>query len=153
MWCAKWRIKLNPKKTKVIIFSRSRLARKAELTLTLYGEPLKIYPQVKFLGIIFYSKLMFQKHFEDVLERCNLRYHHLRLLANKKWGLAQPPYSKFTNNASDQFLNTAHFQSSLPRTTSSAKFSGSRISLFGLPCVYQNILSPGCYMSPLASFM
>ena len=28
MWCAKWRIKLNPTKTKVIIFSRSILARK-----------------------------------------------------------------------------------------------------------------------------
>ena len=48
-WCAKWRIKLNPEKTKVIIFSRSLLARKAELNLTLYGELLKIYPQVKFL--------------------------------------------------------------------------------------------------------
>ena len=76
-WCAKWRIKLNPEKTKVIIFSRSLLARKAELNLTLYGEPLKIYPQVKFLGIIFDSKLTFQKHFEDVLERCNQRYPHV----------------------------------------------------------------------------
>ena len=85
MWCAKWRIKLNPEKTKVIIFSRSLLARKAELNLTLYGKPLKIYPQVKFLGIIFDSKLTFQKHFEDILEHCNNRYYRLRLLANKKW--------------------------------------------------------------------
>ena len=85
-WCAKWRIKLNPEKTKVIIFSRSLLARKAELILTLYGEPLKLYPQVKFLGIIFDSKLTFQKHFEDILQRCNNRYYSLRLLANKKWG-------------------------------------------------------------------
>ena len=86
MWCAKWRIKLNPEKTKVIIFSSSLLARKAELHLKLYGEPLKIYPQVKFLGIIFDSKLTFQKHFEDILERCNNRYYRLWLLANKKWG-------------------------------------------------------------------
>ena len=85
-WCAKWRIKLNPEKTKVIIFSRSLLARKAELNLTLYGETLKIYPRVKFLGITFDSKLTFQPHFEDILERCNNRYHRLRLLANKKWG-------------------------------------------------------------------
>ena len=92
MWCAKWRIKLNHEKTKVIIFSRSLLARKAELNLTLYGEPLKIYPQVKFLGVIFDSKLTFHKHFEDILERCNNRYHRLRLLAKKKnGGLAQPP--------------------------------------------------------------
>ena len=84
--CAKWRIKLNAEKTKVIIFSRSMLARKAELNLKLYGEMLKIYPQVKFLGIIFDSKFTFQPHFEDILERCNTRYYRLRLLANKKWG-------------------------------------------------------------------
>ena len=41
MWCAKWRIKLNPVKTKVIILSRSALARKTELNLNLYGETLK----------------------------------------------------------------------------------------------------------------
>ena len=54
-WCAKWRIKLNPEKTKVIIFSRSYLAGKSEPTLKLYGERLKFYPQVKFLGITFDS--------------------------------------------------------------------------------------------------
>ena len=37
-WCAKWGIKLNPEKTKVIIFSRSPLARKSEPVLKLYGE-------------------------------------------------------------------------------------------------------------------
>ena len=86
MWCAKWRIKLNPTKTKVIIFSRSILARKTELNLKLYGETLKIYPQVKFLGITFDSQLNFKKHFEEILDRCNTRYHRLRLLVNKKWG-------------------------------------------------------------------
>ena len=75
MWFAKWRIKLNPVKTKVIIFSRSILARKTQLNLKLYGETLKIYSQVKFLGITFDSQLTFQKHFEDILDRCNTRYH------------------------------------------------------------------------------
>ena len=86
LWCAKWRIKLNPTKTKVIIFSRSILARKTELNLKLYGESLKIYPQVKFLVITFDSQLNFKKHFEEILDRCNIRYHRLRLLVNKKWG-------------------------------------------------------------------
>ena len=84
-WCAKWRIKLNPEKTKVIIFSRSSLARNSEPVLKLYGERLKIYPQVKFLGITFDSKLTFQKHFEEILGRCNTRYHRITLLVNKKW--------------------------------------------------------------------
>ena len=83
---AKWRIKLNPEKTKVIIFSRSPLARKSEPILKLYGERLKVYPQVKFLGINFDSKLTFQKHFEEILGRCNTRYHRVRLIVNKKWG-------------------------------------------------------------------
>ena len=72
-WCAKWRIKLNPEKTKVIIFSRSYFSRKPEPTLKLYCERLKIYPQVKFLGITFNSKFTFKKHFEDILGRCNAR--------------------------------------------------------------------------------
>ena len=61
-----------------------------ELNLKLYGETLKIYPQVKFLGITFDSQLNFKKHFEDILDRCNTRYYRLRLLANKKWGPSPP---------------------------------------------------------------
>ena len=86
MWCAKWRIKLNPEKTKVIIFSRSSLARTSEPILELYGQRLKTYPQVKFLEITFDSKFTFQKHFEEILGRCSIRYHRIRLLINKRWG-------------------------------------------------------------------
>ena len=73
-------------KTKVIIFSRFILTRKTELNLKLYCETLKIYPQVKFQDITFDSQLTFKNHFEDILDRCNTRYHRLRLLASKKWG-------------------------------------------------------------------
>ena len=45
-----------------------------------------MYPQVKFLGITFDSNFTFKKHFEEILGRCNTRYHRIRLLANKKWG-------------------------------------------------------------------
>ena len=41
---------------------------------------------MKFLGITFDSKLTFQKHFEEILGCCNTRYHHVRLIVNKKWG-------------------------------------------------------------------
>ena len=43
-WCAKWRIKLNPEKTKVIIFSKSPTAIRAEPALSLYGDQLSYYP-------------------------------------------------------------------------------------------------------------
>ena len=55
-WCAKWRIKLNPEKTKVIIFSKSRFAIRAEPALPLYGDLLSYYPQIKFLGILVNKK-------------------------------------------------------------------------------------------------
>ena len=74
------------KKTKVIIFSKSPLARKSEPVLNLYGERLKIYSQVKFPGITFDSKLIFPKHFEKILGRCNTRYHRVRRIVNKRCG-------------------------------------------------------------------
>ena len=41
---------------------------------------------MKFLELIFNSQLTFQKHFEDILDRCNTRHHRLKLLVNQKWG-------------------------------------------------------------------
>ena len=162
MWCAKWRIKLNPEKTKVIIFSRSILARKTELNLKLYGETLKIYPQVKFLGITFDSQLNFKKHFDDILDRCNTRYYRLRLLANKKWGPSPSTLIQiykqcvrpiFEYGALSTISSNITTSISLPRTISSAKFSGFRTSLSGLPFVYQNTSALSCYMTPLAFHM
>ena len=78
--------KLNPEKTEVIIFSRSPLARILEPILELYGERLKIYPQMKFLHIIFDSKLTFQKHFEEILGCCNIRVPLCKTYSQYKMG-------------------------------------------------------------------
>ena len=85
-WCAKWRIKLNPGKTKVIIFSKSQIAIRAEPALSLYGDLLSYYPHIKFLGITFDNRMTFTKHFEEILECYNQKFHRLRILVNKKWG-------------------------------------------------------------------
>ena len=84
--CAKWRIKLNPEKTKVIIFSKSRSAISAEPALSFYRDLLSYYPHIIFLGITFDNRMTFTKHFEEILERCNQKFHRLRILVNKKWG-------------------------------------------------------------------
>ena len=140
-WCAtKWRIKLNSEKTKVIIFSRSPLTRNSELILKLYGERLKIYPQVKFVGITLDSKLTFQKHFEEILGCCNTRYHRIRLLVNKKW---RPSPSTILQIYKLCFRLIFEYVSLSTITTSDtiiSKFDGSRTNLYGLPCVYQNTL-------------
>ena len=93
-WCAKWRIKLNPEKAKVVMFSRSSLARNSEPIIKLYGERLKIYPQ----------------HFEEILGRCNTRYHRIRLLVNKKWGPSPSTLLQSINSVSGQSLIMAPFR-------------------------------------------
>ena len=84
-WCAKWRIKLNPEKTKVMIFSKSQTAIKAKPASSLYGDLLSYYPHIKFSGITFDNRMTFTKHFEEILERCNQKFHRLKILVNKKW--------------------------------------------------------------------
>ena len=45
---------------------------------------LSYYPQIKFLGITFDNRMTFTKYFEEILERCNKKFHCLRILINKK---------------------------------------------------------------------
>ena len=44
------------------------------------------YSHIKFLGITFNNRMTFTKHFEEILEHCNNKFHCLRILVNKKWG-------------------------------------------------------------------
>ena len=97
-WCTKWRIKLNPEKTKVIIFSKSQSAIRAEPALSLYSDLLSYYPHIKFLGIAFDNRMTFTKHFEEILERCIKKVHRLRILVNKKWGPSPATIYKSTDN-------------------------------------------------------
>ena len=85
-WCAKWRIKPSPEKTKVIVFYKSRTAIRAESALSLYGDLLSYYPHIKFLGITFDNRMTFTKHFEEILGCCKQKFHRLRILVNKTWG-------------------------------------------------------------------
>ena len=85
-WCAKWRIKLNPEKTKIIVFSKSQTAIRAEPALFLYGDLLSYYCHIKFPGITFDNRMTFMKHFEEILERCQQKFHRLRILVDKRWG-------------------------------------------------------------------
>ena len=94
-WCPKWRIKLNPEGAKVIIFSKSQTAIKAEPALSLYGDLLSYHPHIKFLGITFGNRMTFTKHFDEILERCNKKFQRLRILVNKKWGSSPAPILQF----------------------------------------------------------
>ena len=66
-----------------VITDNEALAMEIELQ---NGDLLSYYPRIKFLGITFDNRMTFTKHFEEILECCNQKFHRLRILVNKKWG-------------------------------------------------------------------
>ena len=50
-WCNKWKIKLNPSKTQVGLFTNSN--NNKEITLNLGRVPLTVSNEIKFLGLTF----------------------------------------------------------------------------------------------------
>ena len=50
-----------------------------------YGDLLSYCPHIKFLGITFDIRMPLTKNFEEILERCNQKFHRLRILVNKTW--------------------------------------------------------------------
>ena len=47
---------------------------------------LQMTPPMGVLGITFDNRMTFTKHFEEILERYNQKFHRLIILVNKKWG-------------------------------------------------------------------
>ena len=59
----------------------------------MYDDLLSYYPHIKFLGITFDKRMNFTKHFEEILERCNQKFHRLRILVK----VGPKPQNHFTN--------------------------------------------------------
>ena len=85
MWCAKWRIKLNPEKNQGDHILQVHTWQKNRIQPKTVWRDTKSLSSSEICRKYFHSQLTFKKHFEDILDCCNTRYHRLRLLANKKW--------------------------------------------------------------------
>ena len=66
-WCSKWRIKLNAKKTQLIIFKQRKKTR--PLKLKLFGEDLVEAKEAKLLGVILNNSLDFKNHIEESVKK------------------------------------------------------------------------------------
>ena len=108
-WCAKWRIKLNPEKNQghhiLKVLSRQKFRTHSK---TVWRETQNLSSSE-----ISRNYFRLQIHFpsEEILGRCNTRYHRIRLSVNKNW---EPNPSTilqiYMNNVSGRFLNTAPFR-------------------------------------------
>src|SRR5207245_720328 len=71
-WCDAWGFRISVNKSCGVLFT-NKTKIKIDKPLTLGGGPLKMENKVKFLGIIFDSKLTWSEHINYVIERCNKR--------------------------------------------------------------------------------
>ena len=152
MWCAKWRIKLNSTKTEVIIFSRSNTCQKQTQPKTLWRDTKNLSSSKisrHYVGLT----TQLQKHLEEILDRCNTRYHRLRLLVNKKWG----PIPATIIQIYKQCIHPIFENGSLSTITASdyiiSKIQQLRNKFIQLALRLPNYVCLSCCMTPLAFHM
>ena len=80
-WCDLWLMKLNASKTKTMIVSRSRTMHPQSPALTIGATVLKESDDLVILGVIFDSKMTFEKHLRSVSRAASQRLGILR----KSW--------------------------------------------------------------------
>ena len=84
-WCNKWKIKLNPSKTQVCLFTNSNTAK--NITLNLGRAPLTVSKEIKFLGLTFDSKLTWRNHIQNIRHRMWLRINAVKAISGRNLGM------------------------------------------------------------------
>ena len=140
--------KTKSRKSKVIIFSMSPTTIRAEPASFLYGDLLSYYPHIKFLGTTFDSRMTFVNHFEEILERCNQKFHCLRILVNKKWGPSLKTILQIYKQCVRPIFEYAIVSTITVSDTVIKKYKESRTLSLGWHFVFQNMCRPTYCMRP-----
>ena len=67
-WCERWGFRINTDKTVVVLFTHR--IDKIEKILKINDKPLRVVKTVKFLGLIFDTKLTWNAHINYIEEKC-----------------------------------------------------------------------------------
>lgn len=84
-WCSKWKLKLSPDKSAIVVFTRSYKPGPDPL-LFINGHPIPSKPRFKFLGVWFDQKLLWKYHIEQVHAHCINLKNLFKIIANSKCG-------------------------------------------------------------------
>ena len=84
-WCDLWGMKISATKSCGVIFTQKT---KTDINkpLTINGVTLKMADKVKFLGMIFDSKLTWTAHFDYTVTKCKRRINLMRSITGTDWG-------------------------------------------------------------------
>ena len=83
-WCNENGFKISINKTTGVLFSkRNNLAR---INIKIDQKQIKMENKVKFLGVIFDSKLTWKPHIDYIIEKCKKRLNLIRAISGYGWG-------------------------------------------------------------------
>nr|CAH7737751.1 unnamed protein product [Callosobruchus chinensis] len=85
-WCTETGLSVNPTKTELVLFSRRRKLEGFRAP-TMYGRPLALSREVKYLGVILDSKLTWRSHVDRLVSRSTATFWKLRRAVGRTWGL------------------------------------------------------------------
>lgn len=83
-WCERCGFRINTDKTVVVLFTHR--IDKIEKILKINDKPLRVVKTVKFLGLIFDTKLTWNAHINYIEEKCKKRLNILRMISGQSWG-------------------------------------------------------------------
>jgi len=85
-WAVKEGLNISPHKTAIVPFTNGRKIEGLG-PLLLHGKELKMLDEVKYLGVILYSKLNLNQHLQKIIRKAQTTFAVVRRICGKKWGL------------------------------------------------------------------
>ena len=108
---------------------------RSKITVT----PQKKKGQSQNYGASINSKFTFQNHFQEILGRCNTRYHRIRLLVSKKWGPSPSTILQIYKQCVRPIFECDSISTITTSDTIISKIQWlQNKTVSDLPCIYQN---------------
>ena len=123
-WAQNNKLKFNENKSKVMLMSRRKRREKKDIEIYVNNKKLQQVTSIKYLGIIFDSKMTFRDHINYVEEKCTKLIFTLAKSAKITWGLKH------------KALKTIYTGGILP------------LILYGAP-VWKSVMNKACYKAKI----
>jgi ribonuclease HI len=85
-WCDCWGFKISEAKTVGVVFTRKK---QQNIKIKIHGNEISIENEVKFLGMIFDSKLTWNAHINSLVAKCVSRINLMRSVTSHSWGASK----------------------------------------------------------------
>lgn len=81
-WCQKWQVKINAKKSQAICFSKCPSHKSCTINLKICQQAIPKGNEATYLGVVFDSRLSWERQITKMCERANTRLNLLRAMAS-----------------------------------------------------------------------